>query len=159
MPLRLLFFTELLTFIAFIADHNSAFVNFLCSECFITSRHFGRSLQTHKRASGESDQLNLHVSLIFSDLSDRKIVKECIKFSHVLDADLYHLNSVTLSKCYFCYYFVLFSSTKFQISSKLSTKNINMLYLYTHGQFTVGGLGYGLNQGPRTAFKNDFECE
>lgn len=52
-----------------------------------------------------------------------------------------------------------FSCTKFQIAGKLSTKKINMLCLYTQGQFTVGGLGHGLNQGPRTTFRDDFEWE
>lgn len=55
--------------------------------------------------------------------------------------------------------FVFFSCTKFQSAGKLSTKKINMLCLNTHGQFTVGGLGHGLNQGPRTTFRDDFECE
>lgn len=70
---------ELLTFMSFIADHNSTCEKFLSLEWCIINSHCGRSLEAHKSASSELKATIFACTLNISNLTDSKIVKADVK--------------------------------------------------------------------------------
>lgn len=125
---------QLITFTTFIADHNSAFENFLMLEQYIINRLFGRSPRAHKSASSEPKATIFACTLNFSILTDRKSVEEDV-VNHAWLVMMAFVRSMFLIQRLNSWEFVIFVVLFYKISSfRPSVKEINVSSISTGSQ-------------------------